>query len=68
MIRNRTSEKHISARFCYQAFRRNAQPHEVSSSKGLGVSQQVAYEVRMDAHTLLARISEVVLSAGGGAF
>jgi len=37
MIRNRTSEKHVSVRFCYQAFRRNAQPHEVSSSKGLGV-------------------------------
>jgi len=55
MIRNRTSEKHVSVRFCYQAFRRNAQPHEVSSSKGLGVSQQVAYEVRMDAHTLLAQ-------------
>ena len=55
-------------RLCDKAFCRNAQPHEVSFSKGLGLSQQVAYEVRMDAHTLLARISEVVLSAGGGAF
>ena len=54
MIRNRDIRETRQCLVLPLVFRRNAQPHEVSSSKGLGVSQQVAYEVRMDAHTLLA--------------